>query len=63
MLSKDAAVVELEAMVSQVQLRPRVPREMARTEASVTCLGWLRHYCQCRHDSCEHPHFAHRVAP
>jgi hypothetical protein len=63
MLSKDAAVVELEAMVSQVQLRPRVPREMARTEASVTCLGWLRRYCQCRHDSCEHHHFAHCIAP
>jgi hypothetical protein len=61
-LPNEAAVVELEAMMSQVQLRPRVRREMARTEASVTCLGWLRRYCQCRHDSSEHHHFAHRVA-
>jgi hypothetical protein len=61
--SKDTTVVELEAMVSQVQVRRRVRREMARTEAAVTCVGWLRRHCQCRHDSCEHPHFAHRVAP
>jgi hypothetical protein len=63
MLSKDATVVELEAMVSQVQLRRRVCREMAGTEAAVTCVGWLRRHCQCRHDSCEHHHFAHRVTP
>jgi hypothetical protein len=63
MLSKDATVVELEAMMSQVQLRPRVPREMARTEASVTCLGWLRRYSQRRYDSCGQYHLAHRVAP
>ena len=61
MLSKDATVVELETMVSQVQLPPSVPREMARTEASVTCLGWLRRYCQCRHDNCEQYHRAHRA--
>jgi hypothetical protein len=60
MPSEDATVVELEAMVSQVQLRRRVRREMARTEASVTCLGWLRRHCQCRHDSCEQHVFAHR---
>jgi hypothetical protein len=46
--------------VSQVQLRPRVRREVARTETSVTCLGWLRRHCQCRHDSCEQHVFAHR---
>ena len=63
MLSKHATMVELEAMVSQVELRPRVRREMARTETSVTCLGWLRRHRQCRHDSCEHHHFAHPVAP
>jgi hypothetical protein len=62
-LSKDATVVELEAMLSQVQLRPRVRGEMARTEASVTCLDWLRCHCQSRHHSCEHHHFVHRVAP
>ena len=62
-LSKDATVVELEAMLSQVQLRPRVRREMAKTEASDTCLGWLRRHSKCRHHSCEHHHFVHRVAP
>jgi hypothetical protein len=63
MLSKDATLVELEAMVAQVQLRASVPREMAKTEAALTCLGWLRHHCQRRHDSCEYDHFAHRGAP
>jgi hypothetical protein len=61
MLSKDATVVGLEAMLSQVQLRPSVRREMAKTEAAVTRLGWLRDHCERRHDSCEHHHFAHRV--
>ena len=62
-LSKEATVVELEAVISQVQLRHSVPREMSRTEAAVPCLGWLGDDSQRRHDSCEHHHFAHRVAP
>jgi hypothetical protein len=62
-LPKGATMVELESLVSQVQLRGSVPREMPKTEAAVACLGWLRRHCQCRHYSCEHHHFAHRVAP
>jgi hypothetical protein len=63
MLSEDATAVELGTVMSQMQFRPGVPREMARTEASVTCLSWLQGHCQCPHDSCEQHHFAHRVAP
>jgi hypothetical protein len=62
-LSNEATVVEFEARVVQVQLRASVPREMAKTEAAVACLGWLRHHPQRRHDGCEHHHFAHRGAP
>jgi hypothetical protein len=50
-LSKEAAVVELEAMVSQVQLRASVPGEMAKAEAAITCLGWLRRQSDRRYDS------------
>jgi hypothetical protein len=56
-------VVELQALVSQVQLRRGVPWEMPKTETTFSCLGWLRYHPQRRHDSCEHHHFAHRGAP
>ena len=62
MLSKDATVVELEAMVSQVQLRRRVRREMAGTEAAVACLGWLQRHSERRYDGCEHD-LAHAALP
>jgi hypothetical protein len=61
--SNEAIVVELEAVVAQVQLRHGVPRELPNTEAAVSCLGWLRYHRQRRHDSREHHHFAHRGAP
>jgi hypothetical protein len=60
-LSQEAPVVELEAMVSQVQLRASVPREMAKTEAAVTSLGWLRRHAKRRQDGCEQHDLAHRV--
>jgi hypothetical protein len=42
-LSKDTPAVELEALVSQVQLRPGVSRKMPKAEVAVSCLGRLRY--------------------
>jgi hypothetical protein len=61
-LSNEATVMELEARVSQVQLRHGVPRELPETESAISCFGWLRRH-QRRYDSSEHHHFAHRGAP
>jgi hypothetical protein len=47
-LPNEPTVVELESVVSQVQLRPSVPWEMAKPEAAVTCLRNLRCHPQCR---------------
>jgi hypothetical protein len=56
-------MVELEARVSHVQLRPGVPREIPEAEASVTCIGWLRRHSQRRYDGCDQHDRAHRLAP
>jgi hypothetical protein len=62
-LRKEAAVVEIKAMLSQLQRWAKVAIEMARTKPALICLGWLRPHSQrCHYRYAKHD-LGHRVAP